>query len=255
VKKRQVFQAIHGMFHALLASRVRTEETYVPVTILTDEIAWLPLYIAEAMAIARNFDVSYILAFQNLQQWEDIGLKTMPDQLSTLTELSVSMRPTTMAEAEDEVLHTNWIRPGEVVQHFTSRADSRGTGTSRLVTEGMTETFGTMEQESRGTALGKSAVASVSASTSNHESESSGSSSQTSRGRGEQAGKTTGGSESTFASELVSDTFGSMESDGDGIGGTFGTGVQWGLDGAPLYSERDGGSVSTAILFSPRLAS
>jgi hypothetical protein len=41
VKKRQVFQAIHGIFHALLASRVRTEETYVPVTILTDEIAWL----------------------------------------------------------------------------------------------------------------------------------------------------------------------------------------------------------------------
>jgi hypothetical protein len=244
VVKKQVFQALHGVFEALFASRVRTEETYVPVTVLTDEITWLPLHIAEAMAIARNFDVSYILAFQNLAQWKAIGLDTMPDQLSTLTELSISMRPTTMAEAEDEVLHTTWIQPGAVVQRFASHAESSGQGTSRLVTEGSTDTVGTMQQESHGTAHGKSAVASVSASTSTHEAESAGTSSQSSRGRGQHAGKTTGGSDSTFVSDSESDTIGSMDSDGYGAAGMAGTGVQWAPDGTPHFSERDGTSDS-----------
>jgi hypothetical protein len=244
LKKKQVFQAVHGVFEALFASRIRTEATYVPVTVLTDEITWLPLHMPEAMAIARNFDVSYILAFQNLPQWKAIGLDTMPDQLPTLTELSISMRPTTMAEAEDEVLHTTWIQPGAVVQRFPSRAVSSGQGTSRLVSEGTTETDGTMEQESHGTARGKSAVASVSASISTHEAESAGSSSQSSRGHSQQAGETKGGSDSTFMSDSESDTIGSMDSDAYGAVGMAGTGVQWGLDGTAHLSERDGTSDS-----------
>ncbi len=240
VKRKQALQAVHGIFHTLFSSRVTGSGPYVPVTVVTDEIKWLPLHIADAMAIARNVDVSYILAFQNLAQWKDIGLDTMPEQLSTLTALEISMRPNTRAEAEDEVLHTRWIHPGDVVQTFHAHSSAHAETRSQQRTDGESTSEGTMQQHSHGTATGRSAVASVSAGVSEHEGHASGTSLSSSRGHGEQRGESKGGGESTFESASESDSHGTNESDGYGSSGDQGMGMLFGRDGEIQYSEREG---------------
>lgn len=240
VKRKQAFQAVHGIFHPLFASRVTGSDPYVPVTVVTDEIKWLPFHIADAMAIARNVDVSYILAFQNLAQWKDIGLDTMPEQLATLAALEISMRPNSRAEAEDEVLHTRWIHPGDVVQTFHAHSSAHAETRSKQQTDGVNTSDGTMRQHSRGTATGRSAVASVSAGVSEHEGHASGTSMSSSRGHGEQRGESKGGGESTFESASESDSYGTNESDGYGSSGDQGMGMLFGRDGEIQYSEREG---------------
>jgi hypothetical protein len=148
--RAQCFQALHGLFHPLFVSRQRSSRTFVPVTFASDEIFWMPHRMGEVMALSRNLDVSYMLAYQNKAQWKDIGLETMPDQLGSLTQMEVSMRPSTRQEAEEEVLHSTWLRPGEWVQRFLAASQTRGRSIGHSLLSSWSDTFTEGESHTRG---------------------------------------------------------------------------------------------------------
>jgi hypothetical protein len=218
VLRAQGFQAFHGISHALLSSRAKSAKRFGPVTILTDEIKWLGLRTPDFMALSRNYDASYLLGFQNLPQWRDMSLDTMPDQLRSLAELHITMRPDTMAEAEDEVLRTRWIRPGGMVQTFLSRNRSRGEGFAQTLTDSWGKTF--TQGRSRGTTEGES----------DSESENWGSGWFAGSGSGSSEGWSSGGGHSDTHSSSSGSSFG----DSDGIG----TGIAYDDAGEPRFSER-----------------
>jgi hypothetical protein len=228
VLRGQGFQAVHGMLHALLSSRRKASRAFSPVSIVTDEILWLGKRAPEFMALSRNFNVSYILAFQNMAQWKPID-ETMPEQLRSLTNLAVTMRPDTMAEAQDEVLRTRWIRPGGMCQTFLSHSRSRGESVGETLTDSWADTFSRGRSHTRG--VGESESESENWGTGWFE----GSGSSTSEG------SSSGGGHSASQQFSASNTFG--ESDGSG------TGVAFSEDGTPRFSEREmhggtrGGSV------------
>jgi hypothetical protein len=191
VLRAQGFQGMHGVLYALLSSRRRAAGPYVPVSIVTDEIMWLGQRAPEFMALARNFDVSYLLAFQNLAQWKAMGLDTMPDQLRSLANLSISMRPDTMEEAKDEVLRTRWVRSGDLVQRFLSRSQSRGESLGSTLTDSWSNTFSRGRSRSLGTGESES------------ESETLGSGWFQGGGSGSNEGETDGGGAGTSHSERL----------------------------------------------------
>jgi hypothetical protein len=218
VLRAQGFQGLLGICHALLSSRAKSAKRFGPVTILTDEIKWLGLRTPDFMALSRNYDVSYLLGFQNLAQWRDMGLDTMPDQLRSLAELHITMRPDTMAEAEDEVLRTRWIRPGGMVQTFLSNNRSKGKGIAHTLSDSWAETFS--RGRSRGTSIGES----------ESESENWGTGWFEGRGSGSSDGWSAGGSHSDSHSFSSGSTFGDSDSVGNGI--------DYNTDGEPRLSER-----------------
>jgi hypothetical protein len=218
VLRAQGFQAVHGILHALFSSRRKVGRAFNPVSIVTDEILWLGLRAPEFMALSRNFNVSYLLAFQNMAQWKAMGLDTMPDQLRSLTNLAITMRPDTMAEAEDEVLRTRWIRTGDLVQTYLSHSRSRGESVSTTLTDSWGETF--LQGRSRGRSVGES----------DSESETSGTGWFEGSGSGTSAGWSSGGGRGRTHSESASNTY--SESDGAG------TGIDYRADGQRRFSER-----------------
>jgi hypothetical protein len=218
VLRAQGFQALHGIFHSLFASRRKSARRFGPVSVLTDEIKWMSLRTPDFMALSRNYDVSYLLGFQNMAQWKDLGLDTMPDQLRSLTELAITMRPDTMAEAEDEVLRTRWVSPGDMVQRFLSHSRSRGESNGTTLTTSWAETF--MRGRTRGRSVGETDSDSENWSSGWLEGRGSGTSDDWSRG----------GGHSDMYSASDATTFG----DSDAVG----AGIDYGADGQQRVSER-----------------
>jgi len=218
VLRAQGFQALHGIFHSLFASRRKSARRFGPVSVLTDEIKWMSLRTPDFMALSRNYDVSYLLGFQNMAQWKDLGLDTMPEQLRSLTELAITMRPDTMAEAEDEALRTHWVSPGGMVQRFVSHSRSRGESEGTTLSTSWTETF--LRSRSHGHSVGEIDAESETWSAGRFEG----------RGSGTSDAWSTGGGHTDTQSSSDGASFG----DSDGVG----TGIDYGPDGQRRLSER-----------------
>lgn len=161
--KSQIFQALHGMLHALFLARPDLPGV-APLTYIVDEPRWVRRNFPGILAVSRNLGVSYVIAHQARNQFEDVGLPTLPDQLRSLTNLQIAFRPTSFADAEDEMVHTHEIRPDGLVQRFTLSGWSDSTSDSYAVhsawanlfrpfgggdtTDTSGATFGTSEHES-----------------------------------------------------------------------------------------------------------
>jgi len=130
--KSQAFQALHAMLHALFLARPDVA-SLPPLTYVVDEPRWVRRNFPGVLAMSRNLGVSYVIAHQARNQFEDVGLPTLPDQLRSLTNLQITFRPTSFADAEDEMLHTHEIRPDGLVQRFTVSGWSESTSDAYAV--------------------------------------------------------------------------------------------------------------------------
>lgn len=149
--KSQAFQALHAMLHALFLHRQDLSAPN-PLTYILDEPRWVRRNFPGILAVSRNLGVSYFVAHQSLAQWEDIGLLTMPKQLRALTNLQVAFRPTSFADAEDEILHTHLIQPDGLVQRFIASGSSSGERDSySTVLSGWANVFGGLGGSDRST--------------------------------------------------------------------------------------------------------
>jgi hypothetical protein len=117
--KSQAFQALHSLLHSLFLHR-QDMPGALPLTYILDEPRWVRRNFPGILAVSRNLGVSYVIAHQNLSQWEDIGLLTMSKQLRALTNMQIAFRPTSFADAEDEMLHTHPIQPDGLAQLLTA---------------------------------------------------------------------------------------------------------------------------------------
>lgn len=124
--KSQAFQALHSLLHALFLHR-QDMPGALPLTYILDEPRWVRRNFPGILAVSRNLGVSYVIAHQSLSQWEDIGLLTMSKQLRALTNMQIAFRPTSFADAEDEMLHTHPIQPDGLVQLLTASRWERDT--------------------------------------------------------------------------------------------------------------------------------
>jgi len=104
-----------------------------------DEPRWVRRHFPSVLAVSRNLGVSYVVSHQSLAQWEDIGLPTMPREMRALTNLQITFRPTSIADAEDEMLHTRVFRPDGLVQHFTVSGSSSGGSDSFTMSSGWSD--------------------------------------------------------------------------------------------------------------------
>jgi len=130
--KSQIFQALHGMLHALFLARPDIAGL-PPLTYIVDEPRWVRRNFPGVLAVSRNLGVSYVIAHQARNQFEDLGLRTLPDQLRSLTNLQIAFRPTSFADAEDETLHTHDIRPDGLVLRFMTSSSSDATTDSYAI--------------------------------------------------------------------------------------------------------------------------
>jgi hypothetical protein len=138
--KSQIFQALHGMLHALFLARPDLPSV-APLTYIVDEPRWVRRSFPGILAVSRNLGVSYVIAHQARNQFEDVGLPTLPDQLRSLTNLQIAFRPTSFADAEDEMLHTHEIRPDGLVQRFAHSGWSDSTSDSYAVHSAWADLF------------------------------------------------------------------------------------------------------------------
>lgn len=132
LQKVKAYQAINAMLHALCLHRQDLPDA-PPLAAVVDEPWWMRQNLPGILAVSRNLGVSYWLSHQNDQQFEDVGLRTMPKQLRSLTNLQIGFRPTSLDDAEDEVHHTTELFPDGLVQRFWASGSSDSDSASSTI--------------------------------------------------------------------------------------------------------------------------
>lgn len=169
----KAYQAIHAMLHALCLHR--QDLPHAPSLVqVVDEPRWMGRNLPGVLALSRNLGVSYWLAHQHNEQWSDIGLRGLGDQLRALTNLQIGFRPTSFEEAEDEVLHTTEMQPDGLVQRFWASGSSDSNSSSSTISRSWAQALRYSEYDdydglSRSTGEGESSVSGSVCSTSEHE--------------------------------------------------------------------------------------
>lgn len=116
-QKAKVYQAVHAMLHALALHRPDVPGL-ANLLVVIDEPWWMRRNLPGILAVSRNLGVSYLVSHQSNAQWDDIGLRSMPQQLRSLTNLQITFRPTSFEDAEDDVLHTTELAPDGFALRF-----------------------------------------------------------------------------------------------------------------------------------------
>lgn len=118
-QKAKAYQAVHALLHGLALHR--PDLPGLPnLLVVIDEPWWMRRNLPGILAVSRNLGLSYLVSHQSNNQWEDIGLRSMPQQLRALTNLQITFRPTSFDDAEEDVLHTTELAPDGFALRFVS---------------------------------------------------------------------------------------------------------------------------------------
>jgi hypothetical protein len=130
LQKVKAYQAINAMLHALCLHRQDLPDAPRLAAII-DEPWWMRRNLPEMLAVSRNLDVSYWIAHQNDQQFEDMGLRTMPLQQLNAEYQKTIVMVTHDPKAAERARHVLHLDKGVLVEQAGDPRATSLTGEAR----------------------------------------------------------------------------------------------------------------------------